>query len=107
MWNKDTFEKISAYIDGLEPDMVELQTKLVALPALSPKSGGEGEKAKADFMKQLLEGWGLEVTEYQAPDKDAPCEHVSILIQCLQSRGVDKIAFVVATEETKKEDDAE
>jgi len=32
-------------------------------------------------------------------DKNCPCEHVSILVQCLQGLGVDEIAFVIATEE--------
>ena len=39
MWDKPTFDRISAHIDLLEPDMVELQKNLVGLPALSPKSG--------------------------------------------------------------------
>ena len=31
-------------------------------------------------------------------DKDTPCEHVAILIQCLQGLGADEIAFVIKTE---------
>jgi len=31
-------------------------------------------------------------------DKDAPCRHVSVLIQCLQGLGVDEIAFVMKIE---------
>jgi succinyl-diaminopimelate desuccinylase len=86
MWDKPTFERISAHIDQLEPEMVELQKSLVALPALSPKSGGEGEKAKAEFMKKLLEGWGLEVTEYRAPDRNAPCGYRPSLVARLKGR---------------------
>jgi biopolymer transport protein ExbD len=40
-------------------------------------------------------------------DRNAPCEKVSILIQCLQGLGVDRIAFVIATEEQKTPDDDE
>jgi len=43
-------------------------------------------------------GWPLALIR---ADKDAPCEHVSILIQCLQGLGVDEIAFVISTEEQK------
>ena len=32
-------------------------------------------------------------------DKDAPCEQVSILIQCLQGLGVGEIAFVISSEQ--------
>jgi biopolymer transport protein ExbD len=35
-------------------------------------------------------------------DKDAPCEHVSILIQCLQGLGVDEIAFCMSTKDQHK-----
>jgi biopolymer transport protein ExbD len=34
-------------------------------------------------------------------DKNTPCEHVAILIQCLQGLGVDEIAFFMKTEEKK------
>jgi len=71
MWDKSTFERICAHIDGLEPQMVEMQKRLVALPAISPRSGGEGEKAKADYLKGVLAGWGLKVTEFRAPDPQA------------------------------------
>lgn len=37
-------------------------------------------------------------------DKAAPCEHVLILIQCLQGLGVDEIAFVIAIEEQPEEE---
>jgi len=31
-------------------------------------------------------------------DKEAPCEHVALLVQCLQGLGVDEIGFVMADE---------
>lgn len=80
MWSKDTFERIARHIGSLEPEMVELQKRLVSLVAISPKSGGEGEKAKADFLKGLLEGWGLQVVEYRAPDPLAPCGYRPSLV---------------------------
>lgn len=84
MWDQVTFDRICARIDELEPDMVELQKRLVPLEAISPKSGGTGEKAKVDFLRPMLEGWGLEVTEYRAPDKDAPCGYRPSLVARLR-----------------------
>lgn len=72
MWDSSTLERIEARVRELEPQMVELQKALVALPAICPASGGTGEKAKADHMHKLLAGWGLGVTEYRAPDPSAP-----------------------------------
>ncbi len=86
MQNSLDFDKLKARIDQLEPEMVELQKKLVSLVAISPSSGGEGEKAKADYLKSLLEGWGLSVTEYRAPDKTAPCGYRPSLVARLKGK---------------------
>ena len=40
-------------------------------------------------------------------DKNTPCEHVSILIQCMQGLGVDEIAFQSATGEEEPEEERE
>ncbi len=36
-------------------------------------------------------------------DKDTPCEHVTILVTCLQGLGVDEMCFVMKEEEPSKE----
>ncbi|MBM3314428.1 M20 family metallo-hydrolase [candidate division WOR-3 bacterium] len=78
--------RLCARIDALEPEMVAVQRALVALPAISPKSGGEGEKAKADYLRALLQSWGLPVEEYRAPDKDVPCGYRPSLVARLKGR---------------------
>ncbi len=80
MWDKETFDKIVQRIEALEPAMVEMQRRLVALPAISPKSGGEGEKARVEYLKGVLAGWGLEVKEFRAPDPLAPCGYRPSLV---------------------------
>ena len=72
MWDSSDFARIKERIGRLEPEMVEMQRRLVALPAISPVSGGEGEKARVEYLAGLLRSWGLEVTEYRAPDNRAP-----------------------------------
>jgi succinyl-diaminopimelate desuccinylase len=86
VWDTKTFELIAAKVREFEPQMVELQKALVALPAICPASGGEGEKAKADYLHKLLAGWGLEVTEYRAPDKSAPCGYRPSLVARLAGK---------------------
>ena len=73
MWNEADFKRIREQIGRLEPEMVEMQRRLVALPAISPVSGGEGEKAKVDYLAGVLRSWGLEVVEYVAGHPSAPC----------------------------------
>ncbi len=80
MWEKSAFEKICQEIDRLVPAMIEMQSRLCALPAISPKSGGEGEKARADYLRGVLESWGLTVEELRAPDPLAPCGYRPNLI---------------------------
>ncbi|MGQ9677683.1 MAG: M20 family metallo-hydrolase [bacterium] len=80
MWDQTIFEKICQHIEELEPEMVEMQRQLVALPAISPKSGGEGEKARVEYLKGVLRGWGFELEEFRAPDPLAPCGYRPSLI---------------------------
>uniref|UniRef100_A0A7C4GDU0 M20/M25/M40 family metallo-hydrolase n=1 Tax=candidate division WOR-3 bacterium TaxID=2052148 RepID=A0A7C4GDU0_UNCW3 len=87
MWNAEVFGRICTRIDQLEPEMVEMQRRLVALPALCPRSGGEGEKARVDYLKGVLEGWGLKVEEFRAPDPEAPCGFRPSLVARLAGRG--------------------
>lgn len=74
------FQTVSDYIGRLEPEMIALQKELVRRPAISPKSGGTGEKERVDYLRPLLQSWGLEVTEYRAPDPDAPCGYRPSLV---------------------------
>ena len=73
MWDGSDFARIKEQIRRLEPEMIEMQRRLVALPAISPVSGGDGEKAKVEYLAGLLRPWGLEVTEYRAPDERVLC----------------------------------
>ena len=86
MWDRGDFTRIREQIGRLEPQMIEMQRRLVALPAISPVSGGEGEKAKVDFLSALLRSWGLEVTEYRAPDKRVPSGYRPSLTARLKGR---------------------
>ncbi|MBM3332035.1 M20 family metallo-hydrolase [candidate division WOR-3 bacterium] len=86
MWNEADFKRIREQIGRLEPQMVEMQRRLVALPAMSPVSGGGGERAKVDYLGGLLRSWGLEVAEYRAPDNRVPCGHRPSLTARLKGR---------------------
>jgi succinyl-diaminopimelate desuccinylase len=86
VWNETDFKRIREQIGRLEPQMVEMQRRLVALPAISPVCGGEGEKAKVEFLASLLRSWGLDVTEYRAPDKRAPSGYRPSLTARLKGR---------------------
>ena len=86
MRDRETFDKLTAHIDKLEPDMVEMQRELVRRPAVSPRSGGTGERDKVDYLRPVLEGWGLRVTEYRAPDECAPGGYRPSLVARLEGK---------------------
>ncbi len=46
-------------LDTQTEAVVDLQTKLTAIPALGPKNGGDGEKAKAEFLLSHLKNIGI------------------------------------------------
>lgn len=65
------FEKISKRIDGYEDEMIEMQKRLISLPAISPQSGGKGEYQKAKYLEPLLHKVFDKVIECHAPHKEA------------------------------------
>src|SRR5437763_615463 len=50
-WSAEAWERTARRVEGLRDEMIELQKKLCAIPALSPAAGGEGALA----MQYVLE----------------------------------------------------
>jgi succinyl-diaminopimelate desuccinylase len=72
--NSEILNKIYEKIDSYEDEMIELQRQLVAIPALGPDNGGDGETKKAEF----LEGWMRKEVGFDSIEHyDAPDERVS------------------------------
>lgn len=69
MWEKEKIEKIFEKIEEYQEGMIELQKELTEIPAIGPENHGEGEAEKAEFLKEKLLKWGLEVKEYNAKDE--------------------------------------
>jgi len=74
MSNAKQMAKLVGVIDGGREEVINLQRSLVAIPALAPESEGDGEKAKADFMRSWLEKAEFdELIELNAPDPRVSC----------------------------------
>jgi acetylornithine deacetylase/succinyl-diaminopimelate desuccinylase-like protein len=50
-------------IEASEQEAIETMKKMIAIPSISPLSGGEGESKRADFLELFLKSFGLEITE--------------------------------------------
>lgn len=61
--------KLMSRIDGYVDQIVEAQRQLVAIPALGPDNGGQGEHDKALLVEAWLKELGLAVERVDAPDK--------------------------------------
>lgn len=56
-------------IDDLKAEMVNSLIEMCKIPAIDPKSGGSGEKKKAEFIVKLIDEIGFDEVEwYNAPD---------------------------------------
>ena len=65
-------EKIFEFIDNSEAMAIELHTELCKYPAISPRSGGEGELDKCEFLQAWLKAQGFpQLERFDAPDASA------------------------------------
>lgn len=64
------------YLDTQRDEIIALQRRMTAIPALGPLNGGDGERKKADDLTIYLKGLGLpEAREINAPDHRVSCGH--------------------------------
>jgi len=90
-------DEVLARVDALQDDMVRTQVDITAFPAISPKSGGEGEWDKAQYIESLLDEVGFdEVLEYNAPDPDAKKECRPNLIARVKGHNHDRTLWFMA-----------
>ncbi len=61
-------ERILERIAGYGEQIIGAQRQLIAVPALGPAVGGQGELAKAELVEGWLNGLGLKVERVDAPD---------------------------------------
>ncbi|MEM4307971.1 MAG: M20 family metallo-hydrolase [Thermoplasmata archaeon] len=61
--------EITASAEGLRAESIELMRRLVAIPAIAPENGGDGEYTKAKFLINYLDKMGFdELNWYDAKD---------------------------------------
>ncbi len=97
MFTRETLDQLIAQIGLYEKEMIDLQRHLVAIQALAPESGGEGEKKKADFVRAYLEKLGVdEIQAFDAPDARVPCGYRPNLLAKWFGRNRTKTIWVMA-----------
>lgn len=90
-------DELFALLDRQSEKVVELQTRLTAIPALGPKNGGDGEKEKADYLLDYLKSMGIEnVRELRTPDADVPCGYRPNIVTVIPGKDTDRTLWVIA-----------
>jgi succinyl-diaminopimelate desuccinylase len=65
-------DKVFSFIDRQQKEMIDFQTRLTAIQALSPQNGGKGELARARWIQSWLDEHNFPPVEYiNAPDPRA------------------------------------
>jgi succinyl-diaminopimelate desuccinylase len=96
MIDNRVFQRIAKRIEGYEPDMVQLQVALTAIPALAPENGGDGEMEKAKFLVGCLRGLGFpHVESCDAPDGRVTAGFRPNLIARIPGRNPDRTVWVM------------
>src|SRR5512137_1220343 len=91
-----SFDKLSRRIESFRDEMVDLQMKLCAIPAIAPSSGGEGEAKKATFLCEWLKANGfVDVEVVKAPDLDAPVGYRPNVLAYYRGRSQAKTIWVM------------
>ena len=92
----ESFEKLTRRIEQFRDDMVDLQIRLCAIPAIAPGSGGEGEAKKAEFLESYLKQSGFkDVTLIKAPDMDAPVGYRPNLLALYKGKSSARTVWVM------------
>lgn len=90
----DLLKKVDSYRD----ESIDFQRQITAIPALSPENGGEGEKAKADFLRAWVQEQLKpdDVQEYHAPDGRVPCGYRPNLVAHFRGRSSARTVWILS-----------
>ncbi len=100
------FKKIAARLDDYKDDMIDLQCRLAAIPAIAPSSGGEGEAGKAEFLVDYLKGIGIDdIQVVKAPDPDAPSGYRPNILARVKGRKSDHTVWIMSHTDVVPEGD--
>lgn len=66
-------DTVLRHIDESTPQLISWQRQLVAIPALGPDNGGDGELAKVEALEPIVKALGFSLQRKDAWDPRVPC----------------------------------
>ncbi len=96
--DKAAFDKITRRLESYKDEIIEVETKLTAIPALSPENGGEGEIKKAEYIQSYLEKvlHCDDLKLYQAPDDRVPCKYRPNLVAKFKGKSQARTIWIMS-----------
>ena len=89
-------QRIFDFLDAQRDTVIDIQKHLVAIPALGPLNGGEGERSKADWLLDRLKSMGVtDIREFNAPDDRVPCGHRPNIAAVIPGKNTDKTLWLM------------
>ena len=84
------------HIAGQQDELIDLQKHLVAIPALGPSNGGQGEKAKATFLRDYLKKINIEnVSEIHIPDTRVACGYRPSIVAKIAGKDSTRTLWII------------
>ena len=89
-------ETLLKKIESYKDDVVEMQKKLISLPAIGPENGGTGETEKAKYIEPIIRKYFDEVIECHAPDARVPAGHRPNYIAKFHGKDTSRTLWIMA-----------
>jgi len=61
--------EIGKLVESYKQDMIQLMKGMIAIPSISPESGGNGESKRADFLEKYVNSLGIKTRRFDYIDK--------------------------------------
>ncbi len=88
---------LSSHIQTQRELVIDLQRGLVAIPALGPANGGQGEQNKAAHLLEILNSLGIaRIEEIPAPDSDVSCGFRPNIAAVIPGQNTEQTLWVIA-----------
>ncbi|MFQ5824989.1 MAG: M20 family metallo-hydrolase [bacterium] len=96
--DKALLDKISKRLDTYKDEIIELETKLTAIPALAPENEGEGELKKAEYIQSYLENVLRcdQLNLYKATDDRVPSGYRPNLVAIFKGKSQAKTIWIMS-----------
>ncbi len=90
-------KRVVRLIGEMSQTVVDLQSRLVSIPALGPVNGGQGEREKAEYLKDYLRSISVtDIREFNAPDDSVPCGYRPNVVAVVPGKNKDKTFWTIS-----------